>query len=59
MVLSDHLGDASAMVESLTHQVDNWSLTNLSPSSKPNKQRCKAAKRQVMRAMTRRGQQSH
>lgn len=57
MVLSDNLGDTSAIVDSLTHQVDNWSLTKLPSASKTNKGRCKAAKRQVMRSMARSGQE--
>eukprot|EP00980_Cylindrotheca_fusiformis_P019335 scaffold6638_cov127-Cylindrotheca_fusiformis.AAC.19 len=58
MVLYEHLGDTSAIVESLTHQVDNWSLTKTNPSSSSSiikKQKCRAAKRQVMRAMARTG----
>lgn len=33
MVLSEHLGRASDVVESLTHDVKNWSLTRLSTAS--------------------------
>ncbi|CAJ1936281.1 unnamed protein product [Cylindrotheca closterium] len=61
IVLHDNLGDASAMVESLTHRMDNWSITKQSSSSssssktkkndKAYKQKCKAAKREVMRSM--------
>lgn len=69
VVLHDNLGDASAMVESLTHQVNNWCLTNLTSSSssssinnnngdtkkkksnKAYKQRCRRARREVMRSM--------
>ena len=58
MVLRDNLGDTSAMVESLTHDVNNWSLTNLSSplssgtkSEKAYKQKCRQAKREVMRSM--------
>jgi hypothetical protein len=53
MLLSENLGDTSAVVESLTHQIDNWSLTSIKSKERGRKQteRCKAAKRQVMRAM--------
>jgi len=65
MVLSDHLGDTSHIVESMTHynqvgQHCNWSLTSLSQQpqnannnkkGRANKQeRCKAARHTVMRA---------
>ena len=35
MVLSEHLGRASDVVESLTHDVHNWSLTRLSVTPAP------------------------
>jgi len=35
IVLSEHLGRASDVVESLTHDVQNWSLTRLSIASTP------------------------
>lgn len=58
MVLSDNLGVAPDVVESLTHDVENWSLTRLSPatvstasssvgSKKGKQKRCKEAQRQV------------
>jgi hypothetical protein len=65
MVLSDHLGDTSHIVESMTHnnqvgQHCNWSLTSLSQAQQPNnnnnkkgrankQERCKAARHTVMR----------
>jgi hypothetical protein len=66
MVLSDHFGDASHMVESLTHQVEEWSLTHLNnhdfnhnhnhnhrglETTKNKKRNTRAAKRSVMRAL--------
>ena len=33
MILSEHLGVTSDVVESLTHDVKNWSLTRLSPAA--------------------------
>lgn len=57
MVLSEHLGRTSDVVESLTHDVKNWSLTRLEAASNTNvsrkkeKQRkCKDAQRQVRMA---------
>lgn len=58
MILSEHLGATSDVVESLTHDVENWSLTRLSPatvstapstvgSKKEKQKRCKEAQRQV------------
>lgn len=66
MVLSEHLGLASDVVESLTHDVHNWSLTRLpntaaaknngrsssakSDRKKEKQKRCKDAQRQVRMA---------
>ena len=57
MVLTDHLGRTPDVVESLTHDVKNWSLTRLEAASTSNvsrkkeKQRkCKDAQRQVRMA---------
>mmetsp|Transcript_5545 Transcript_5545/g.11443 ORF Transcript_5545/g.11443 Transcript_5545/m.11443 type:complete len:178 (-) Transcript_5545:644-1177(-) len=69
MVLSEHLGRTSDVVESLTYDVKNWSLTRLpSPSTidtttttnsnnktkkKEKHQRCREAQRQVRMAQRR------
>ena len=65
MILSEHLGVTSDVVESLTHDVKNWSLTRLSTRSsivgsdsshtdsqrkKEKQKRCKEAQRQVRMA---------
>lgn len=65
IVLSEHLGVTSDVVESLTHDVKNWSLTRLSTRSsivgsdgshtdsqrkKEKQKRCKEAQRQVRMA---------
>lgn len=50
IVLMEHLGDASAMVESLTHQVDSWSLLSAHHPSRDTT-RIKASKRAIMRAL--------
>ena len=64
MVLRDNLGDASAMVESLTYHMDNWSIAKQSSSSsktkkndKAYKQKCKTAKRELMRSMLKKNDQ--
>ena len=54
MIINGNLGNTSSIVDSLTHQVDNWSLTKISSSKSKNSRaalRCKEAKRNVMRAM--------
>ena len=53
VILNDNLGDTSKMVDSLTHQVNSWSLTAIpsQKNSKETKEKCKAAKRNVMRAL--------
>ncbi len=48
MLLMEHLGDTSAMVESLTHQLDSWSLVSTHSSSRDKSQR-KASKRAIMK----------
>jgi hypothetical protein len=65
IVLSEHLGRASDVVESLTHDVKNWSLTRLSTASttttttptadrkKEKQKQCKDAQRQVRMARRR------
>ena len=68
MVLSEHLGRTSDVVESLTSEVKNWSLTRLSSPStsdgtatnyihttkkKEKHQRCREAQRQVRMAQRR------
>jgi hypothetical protein len=63
IVLSDHLGDTSQIVESMTHQVGHWSLTSLSQQNnnkgRANKERCKAARHNVMRAFLHSGQSNN
>ena len=54
MVLSDHLGNTPHIVESMTHQSRRWSLTALSQQQQntaASKERCRAARRNVMRAL--------
>ena len=54
MIINGNLGETSSIVDSLTHQVDKWSLTKISSSKSKNSRaalRCKEAKRNVMRAM--------
>ena len=68
MVLSEHLGRTSDVVESLTHDIKNWSLMRLSTETSKTKQkgiqndpkrrkeqqrRCKDAQRQVRMARRR------
>ena len=63
MVLSDNLGDVSELIDSMTQEVDNWSLTNThhnnnnttaqkgSRSNASKKQRSKNARREIMRTL--------
>ena len=57
MIVLEHLGDASTMVESLTHQLDSWSLISRHPkhgiqlNRKTTKERVQASKREVMKAL--------
>jgi hypothetical protein len=57
MILMDHLGDTSAMVESLTHQLDSWSLISqpkkqqTSRTRNETRKRAKDSKRAVMKAL--------
>ena len=64
MVLSDNLGDVSELIDSMTQEVNNWSLTNThhhhhnntttqkgSRSNASKKQRSKIARREIMRTL--------
>lgn len=57
MILMEHLGDTSNMVESLTHQLDSWSLISSrqgapkSKNSRVQKNRAKESKRAVTKAL--------
>jgi hypothetical protein len=57
MVLMDHLGDTSAMVESLTHQLDSWSLISqpkkeqTTQARNENRKRAKDSKRAIMKTL--------
>ncbi len=65
MILTDHLGSTSDVVESLTHDVENWSLTRISQKTAANpnatnnsrkkekQRRSKEAQRQVRMARRR------
>ena len=61
VLLRDNLGDTAAMVESLTHDVSSWCLSKNLSSSSPHgtksgtayKQKCRQARREVMRSMMR------
>ena len=57
MVLNDNLGDTPQIVDSLTHQVNNWSLTTMPSDHNTNeiKEKRKAAKRNIMRVLFRPG----
>ena len=58
MILMEHLGDTPNMVESLTHQLDSWSLISdrqqsISGKKKPKsqKERVRTSKRALMKVL--------
>lgn len=57
MRISEHLGDTSNMVDSLTHDLSTWSLVSVAPTIRKKKaQQVRASKRAVMKALSGRDQ---